>query len=516
MKLIPRLFILLICLLHGAMLLAGDLTLHPAFSSNMVLQRDQPVNVFGSGKPGASVSVSFASQTVSTTVQQDGNWKVVLTPLKVSTSPAVLTVKSNSEQIECTNVLVGDVWFCSGQSNMARGFNAFNQLTNNIASVSRPLVRIYITAHEVAKSPASTPLPPSKPKEKDLNQWQESKPGILMQASPLACFFADKVSDELHIPVGIMISCTGATAIQAYCPQELLTRLNITPPSLKLKEDTSSANEPSLCYNTYTHPYLDVTFKGFLWSQGESNADHPEIYRILFPAMIQTYRTLFHAENRPFYFMQLAPYGSVGWDTSKEAWAWLRESQAEALKLPKTGMTVMTDLGEFGDIHPQTKQAVGERLALFALRDEGKPVQPLSPMFKSMNVVGSKCQIRFLNTEKGLETRRVVMNKTHALPIQKDPEAFVVEPDKVQGFMICGEDHHFVEASAAIVGDHVEVWNDTIQKPIAVRYAWATFPLCNLFSKEGLPVSPFRTDDFPMPVLHVDKKGKKATPLAKL
>jgi sialate O-acetylesterase len=496
------------------MLIAGDLKLHPVFSNNMVLQRDQPVNVFGTGKPGSSVSVSFAGQSLSTTVQQDGNWKVVLTPLKASTSPAVLTVKSDSEQIECKNVLVGDVWFCSGQSNMARGFNAFNQLTPNIASVSRPLVRIYITAHEVAKTPSSTPLPPSKVKEAGLNQWQESTPDVLMQASPLACFFADKVSDELKIPVGLLISCTGATAIQAYCPPDLLSDLKVNSTLLNLKEDHSSANQPSLCYNTYIHPYLGVTFKGFLWSQGESNADHPEIYKTLFPALIQKYRTLFHAENSPFYFMQLAPYGTVGWDMSQEAWAWLRESQSEAIKLPKTGMTVLTDLGEFGDIHPQTKQAAGERLALFALRDEGKPVQPLSPMFKSMDVVGNKCQVRFSNADKGLETRRVVMNKTHALPIQKDPEAFIVEPDKVKGFMICGEDHHFVEASASIVKDHVEVWNDTIQKPVAVRYAWATFPLCNLFSKEGLPVCPFRTDDFPMPVLRIDKKGPKVKPSA--
>ena len=509
MKQILRSFILLFCSLHSAMLFAGDLKLHPVFSSNMVLQRDQPVNVFGSGKPGTSVSVSFAGQTLPTTVQQDGKWKVVLAPLKASTSPAVLTVKSDSEQIECKNVLVGDVWFCSGQSNMARSLSSFNQLTPNIASVSRPLVRLYITAHEVAKTPASIPLPPSKIKEADLNQWQESKPDILMQASPLACFFADKVSDELNIPVGILISCTGATAIQAYCPRELLTSLNLPTASLDLKEDYSSANQPSLCYNTYTHPYLGVTFKGFLWSQGESNADHPEIYRILFPALIQTYRTLFHAENRPFYFMQLAPYGSVGWDISKEAWAWLRESQTAALKLPNTGMTVLTDLGEFSDIHPQTKKAAGERLALFALRDAGLPVQPLSPLFKSMDIVGDKCQIQFSNAERGLETRRVVMNKTHALPIQQDPEAFIVEPDKVRGFTICGEDHQFVEASAAIMEDHVEVWSDAIPKPVAVRYAWATFPLCNLFSKEGLPVSPFRTDDFPMPVLRADKKAKK-------
>ena len=204
--------------------------------------------------------------------------------------------------------------------------------------------------------------------------------------------------------------------------------------------------------------------------------------------------------------MQLAPDGPRSWDTTKEAWAWLRETQTEALKLPYTGMTVITDLGEFDDIHPQTKKEAGERLALFALRDAGLPVEPVSPMFKSMQIEGNRCKIEFSHAESGLETRRVVMNKKKDQPIQKDPEAFIVEADHLQGFTICGGDQKFVAAQAAIVDGHVEVWNDAITAPVAVRYAWSTFPLCNLFSKAGLPANPFRTDDFPMPILQPDKK----------
>jgi len=467
MKQIARSLILLFCLLHSAILFAGELKLHPAFSSNMVLQRDQPVNVFGSGKPGAAVSVSFAGQTLSTTVQPDGKWKVVLDPLKADTTPAVLTVKSDSEEIECKNVLVGDVWFCSGQSNMARSLSSFNQLTPNIASISRPLVRIYITAHEVAKTPAAIPLPPSKNKEADLNQWQESKPDILMQASPLACFFADKVSDELNIPVGILISCTGATAIQAYCPQELLTRLNLPTASLNLKEDYSSANEPSLCYNTYTHPYLDVTFKGFLWYQGESSRLHATQYRTLFPALIADWRNLWGEGDFPFLYVQIAPCKIIGPE--------IREAQLLSLsKTTNTAMTVITDWGDAtANMHPIHKEPVGVRLALAArVLAYGQSLEYSGPLFKGAKTNGDSFTIYFDHTGQGL----------------------MAKDGPLKGFAIAGPDKVFVPAKAEIVNDTVVVSAPQITNPAAVRYGWANVPDVNLFNKNGLPASPFRTD----------------------
>jgi sialate O-acetylesterase len=200
--------------------------------------------------------------------------------------------------------------------------------------------------------------------------------------------------------------------------------------------------------------------------------------------------------------MQLAPYHDVKWDISGEAWAWLRESQTRTLRIvPRTGMAVITDLGEFEDIHPQAKEAAAARLALFALRDAGLPVNPVGPFFASMTVEGNRCRIRFDHAESGLETRRVVMNRQKNQPIGRDPQAFVVEADQVRGFVICGADRKFVEAQAAIVGEHVEVWSEAVPVPVAIRYAWANFPLCNLFGRDGLPVAPFRTDSFALPAL---------------
>jgi sialate O-acetylesterase len=483
----------------------GDLQLHPAFSSNMVLQRQMPVNLFGSGKPGATVNVTFTDQSRTTTVDEKGKWKVTLSPLKASSSPAVLTVKSGSDHLECQNVLVGDVWFCSGQSNMARSFNAFTQLKGTLSTLGKPLLRLYRTANVTADTPQDLPLIPTKKGQEGANTWQLCDANALIDFSPIAYYFAAKVSDELQIPVGVFLSAWGATSAEAWTPQETLNTLNLGY-TIRLAPD--SWNQPGICYNSLIHPFLQMTFKGFLWYQGESNSQWAGQYKILFPAMILEWRKRFHAEDRPFYFVQIAPYNKIAWDISGEAWAWLRDSQTQTLKLvPKTGMTVLTDLGEYEDIHPQCKEEAGERLALFALRDAGKPVEPVSPMFKSMQIEGKRCKIEFDHAESDLETRRVVMNNKKDQPIQKDPQAFVVEADHLKGFTICGSDRKFVEANAAIVEGHVEVWNDAISSPVAVRYGWNNFPLCNLFSKAGLPANPFRTDDFAMPVLKEEKRN---------
>ena len=500
-------FVLLLGLVSAASVSGSDLSLHPAFSDHMVLQREKPVAVFGRGRAGASVSVAFSDQSQTTTVKPDGTWQVMLSALSASTKPSVLTVRSTDEQIECRDVLVGDVWFCSGQSNMARPFKLFSELTGTVASVSRPNVRIFSAAHELSPVPADVPLPPTKKAEASFNRWNETSPEVIQEASPLACYFAANVSDELKIPIGILNCGWGATMIEDWIPQDVLSKLRLTDGAAPSATDTASKSPRSERYNALVHPFLGVTFKGFLWYQGESNSRRPEDYATLFPALINCWRERFHAEDRPFYFVQLAPYHGVKWDISGEAWAWLRESQTRTLRVvPRTGMAVIIDLGEFEDIHPQAKAAAASRLALFALRDAGLPVNPIGPFFDSMTTKGNHCSIRFTHAEAGLETRRVVMNRQKDQPIGKDPQAFVAEADQVRGFVICGADQKFVEAQAAIVGDQVEVWSEAVPAPVAVRYAWANFPLCNLFSRDGLPVAPFRTDRFAQPRLQQESR----------
>ena len=500
-------FVLLLGLVSAASVCGSDLRLHPAFSDHMVLQREKPVAVFGRGQAGALVSVAFADQSQTTTVKSDGTWQVTLSALSVSTTPSVLTVRSADDRIECRDILVGDVWFCSGQSNMARPFKLFSELTGTVASVSRPLVRIFSAAHELSPVPSDVPLSPTKKTEADFNRWSETSPAILQEASPLACYFAAKVSDTLKIPIGIFNCGWGATAIEDWIPRDVLDKVRLTDGSVPTAMDALSKTPRSERYNALVHPFLGVTFKGFLWYQGESNSRWPQDHAILFPALINCWRERFHAEDRPFYFVQLAPYHNVQWDISGEAWAWLRESQTRTLRaVPRTGMAVITDLGEFEDIHPQAKEAAADRLALFALRDAGLSVNPVGPFFDSMRIEGNRCIVRFDHAGSGLETRRVVMNRQKNQPIGRDPQAFVVEADQVRGFVICGANQKFVEAQAAIIGDHVEVWSEAVPTPVAVRYAWANFPLCNLFSRDGLPAAPFRTDSFAQPALQQEPR----------
>jgi sialate O-acetylesterase len=485
----------------------GEVKLHPAFSDHMVLQRDQPVNVFGFGEPGDRVTVQFAGQTVTGTVGSDGKWQAVLKPLPASASPSELTVWSGENRISCTDVLVGDVWFCGGQSNMERPFRTYSQLKDTIPALGNPQIRLFTTARVTSPIPLDVPPVPPGKGEGNFNRWQECNATTLPNFSPLAYYFGAKVNASLKVPVGLMVSAWGSTAAEPWVSQEVMAKLDLGYQLPIDPKGKAPHNQPSLCYNSMIHPFLQMTFKGFIWYQGESNSQWADKYKIIFPALITSWRELFHAENRPFYFVQIAPYMTLPWDVTGEAWAWLRDSQSATTKLvPNTGMTVITDLGEHDEIHPQAKQAAGERLALFALRDAGLQVQPESPRYRAMKIEGGRCVIAFDYAEAGLETRQVVMNRKKDQPIQKDPEAFVVPAGELAGFTICGEDRNFVPAKAAIAGNSVEVWNDSIPAPVAVRYGWASFPLCNLFSKEGLPARPFRTDDFPMPRLKAEKK----------
>lgn len=503
-------FSLLLFLTLSPWIMGETLQFHPAFSDNMVLQREAPVSIFGKGKPGSKVTVTWKDQNPSTEVTKEGKWKIILSALQASSEPGVLTAASENEKVSCNNVLVGDLWFCSGQSNMERPFSTYSVLKETLPSLENPLIRLYHTARVISTKPLSEPLAPTNKNDADSNQWHECKTEFLENFSPLAYFFAAKVSRELKIPIGILVSAWGGTQAECWTPQETLEALNLKIEFQVNPNNPSQPHETAILYNSMIHPFLDLTFKGFLWYQGESNSKWPENYKIIFPAMIQSWRDRFQGAERPFYFVQIAPYTPLPWDlTGGEAWAWIREAQMSALSLPKTGMVVTTDRGEYVDIHPQDKKPVAERLALFALRDAGHAVQPESPRFDSLSVKGNRCLIRFKNALSGLETRQVIMNNKKNLPIQKDPEAFVVEADSVKGFTICGEDQKFIEAQAKIVEGEVEVWSEMIPRPVAVRYAWKSFPLCNLFSKEGLPVAPFRSDSFPMPVLFQVKGEQK-------
>lgn len=452
--------------------------LHPLFTDGMVLQRSRPVAVYGTADSGESVTVQFAGQTKDATTGTDGKWMVHLDPLAASATPAVLTVTSqrSDSKLQISNVLVGDVWLCGGQSNMDHPFSSYSLLRDAVRSVDNSSIRLLALAHETGQR-RDVPVFDKA----FVRGWQACRTPALSAFSPVGYYFGSALHRELNVPVGLVESAWGGTQIEPWMSRD------------------PDGNSGGL-YNAMTYPLREFTFKGVIWYQGESNSKEPLEYAELFPELIRQWRSTFGQSDMPFYFVQLAPFKTLEWNKQGEAWAWLRESQAKTLKLPNTGMAVITDLGEFNDIHPQNKEPVGERLARFALKAEGRAIETDGPVFSRMKVSKDRCLIEFNHAGRGLAANRVVMNKNKDLQTGADPEAFVVTAGVLQGFSICGEDRRFMPAQAKIVGkDRVEVWSPEVNAPAAVRYGWDNFPLCNLFNSEGLPASPFRTDTFPPP-----------------
>lgn len=484
----------------------ADLNPHPVFTDNMVLQRGVPVRIFGTGQPGTGVTVEACGQKKTALVAENNTWFVELDAMRANRKPSVVRITDSVSCITFTNILVGDVWLCSGQSNMDRPYEAYSLLRDDIERQANPEIRLLVSSHRPSRDPVNDPsIDPLF-----CGSWQECSPQYLRKFSATAYFFGAKLNREQGVPIGLIESAWGGTRAEAWTPSASLAELGIKREEelIESSNDKLSHHNHSVLYNGMIHPYRDFVFKGVIWYQGESNSKWPEEYGSLFSKMIESWRDVFNRGDIPFYFVQLAPFKTRPWNKSGAAWAWLRESQAKALGLRNTGMIVTTDLGEYEDIHPQAKQPVGERLALLALKDAGRDVVAQGPSFKKMEFNGNKVVIEFEGAENGLETRRVIMNKNRNLPVGDDENAFIVPETELRGFTICGLDRKFVEAKAEIKGNSVLVWSDSIERPVAVRYGWANFPLCNLYNSSGLPASPFRTDSFDAPDFFGGVKGK--------
>ncbi len=462
---------------------ASELQLSPLFGDHMVLQRSTSVPVWGSANAGEKISVRFADRLVKTTADDNGNWKVLLPALAASSKPSTLTVTSSSgKSVRCNDLLVGDVWLCSGQSNMYMPLKNTDNSDQAIAQADHPQIRLLqMTRRRKA----------NKTETFHLGTWQKCAPDSVENFSAVAYYFGRKINRELNVPVGLIQSAVGGTQVERWIPKQ------DADPSL---EYISSIGD---LYDNMILPFTKFAIRGFIWYQGESNGRCPEPYYVLFPQLIRSWRNVWTKNNPqltrlPFFYVQLAPYRDDVDGLTPEAWAYIRDAQLKTLDLPDTGMAVTTDLGEFGDIHPKAKQPVGERLALHALAFAGKDCITSGPLFAGSRIQDDKVIITFTHTGSGLTTNRVVMNKNRNLPVGKDPEAYVVEKDRLAGFTISGSDRKFIPANAKIAGNTVVVSSPAIKHPVAVRYGWSTFPLCNLFNKEGLPASPFRTDNFPV------------------
>lgn len=431
------------------------------FTDGAVLQRDAAVPVWGTARPGEAITVRFAGQDLSTKAEKDGRWMVRLQPMKASAEPARLTIVGDYT-IEIKDVLVGEVWLASGQSNMQWPVKASADPESTISGARDNLLRLYTVPRRGADQPETDPQA----------RWEPASPETVADFSAVAYSFARDLRKALNVPVGIIGTNYGGTPAEAWTSREVLE----ADPELKpiLEITNKGPQTPTVLYNAMIAPLVPSAIRGAIWYQGESNAGNPKQYARLFPAMIKNWRDAFGQGDFPFLFVQLAPFMAKTDDPVQEGWAGLREAQLLTLTAsPRTGMAVITDLGDEKDIHPKQKAPVGSRLALAARKlAYGEDVVFSGPVFKEMKVEGNRAVLSFDHVGGGLEAK----------------------DGPLTGFAIAGPDGKFVKAQAEIRGDTVVVSSPEVSEPKAVRYGWANFPVVNLANKEGLPATPFRTD----------------------
>jgi sialate O-acetylesterase len=487
----------------------AEVKLNPMFTDHMVLQRNQSVPVYGTADPGEKITVEFAGQVKTAVADSSKHWKVLLDPMTASSEPRKLVVLSDSQTpiLQYSNVLVGDVWLCAGQSNMATEIRLYPTLREEKADVlNNPMVRLFKFKREGVGCEEPSKEVVIDPPFKD--SWQPMTPDLAREFSATGAFFGHALQPLAGIPIGLLYANRGGTAVNQWLPMEfMMSKPDLYAPFLgpdnpwwkESDRNPGLIRAPSRLFNGTINPVIPFAIRGCIWYQGESDDRYSPIYGEMISDLITVWRGLWGTDF-DFLFVQLAPYGVLHWDARGEAWAFQREAQDAALALPKTARAVIIDSGEQLDIHPQNKQPVGQRLALLAANLDKPEIAAHSPEFESAQTAGNRIRITFKNAGSGLETRRVAMNKNKRLEPGMDPEAFVVEAGTLAGFTVCGADQKFVEAQAKIIGrDTVEVWADGVAEPVAVRYGWANFPLCNLYSSDGLPACPFRSDNFPPP-----------------
>lgn len=432
------------------------------FTDHAILQRGKEVPVWGTARPDEEITVRFADQELSTKAGKDGRWMVKLAPMEASSEGRTLTIRGDYT-IEVRDVVVGEVWLASGQSNMQWPVSASSDPEATIAGATDENIRLYTVPRRGADAPESDPQ----------GNWHRCTPGAIGGFTAVGYAFAKDLRQALNVPVGIISTNYGGTPAESWTSRGTLESQDELKPLLEITG--KGVHTPTVLYNAMIAPLVPYAVRGAIWYQGESNAGNAKLYRTLFPAMIGDWRQAFGQGDFPFLFVQLAPFMAKTEEPVQSGWAELREAQLLTLTAaPNTGMAVITDLGEEKDIHPKAKQPVGARLALAArkLAYGDKKVVHSGPILKEMKIEGDKAVLTFDHVGGGL----------------------VAKDGPLTGFAIAGSDGTFVKAQADIQGDTVVVRSPEVREPKAVRYGWANFPVVNLTNKENLPASPFRTD----------------------
>ena len=448
----------------------AEVKLNKLFSDAMVLQRDRANPIWGTGAADEEIKISLGKTEVKAKADAQGMWQAEL-PALTAGGPHELQV-AGSNTITVKDVLIGEVWLCSGQSNMAmmvaRSLNADTEK----AAAEFPQIRMFTVPRNSQKEP-QTELAGS---------WTVCSPQTVGNFSATAYFFGRELHAALKVPVGLINSSVGGTPIEFWTSRQAHKAFVKSPAGADVYPEKGAGSElrdgASNLYNGMIAPLGQFGIRGAIWYQGERNSRfNGQAYGGLLRTMIADWRTRWNQPEMPFLFVQLPNYTAAQKaPVETNGWVQVREGMLQTLKVPQTGMAVTLDVGDAKDIHPKNKQAVGQRLARWALgttyQQEG---EYSGPLYKSMKVSDGKILLEFSHIGQGLST-----------------------PDNqpLQGFAIAGEDKKFVNAHARIVGDSIEVSSPAVPKPVAVRYAWAPNPTFNLFNQDGLPASPFRTDDW--------------------
>jgi sialate O-acetylesterase len=447
------------------------------FTDNMVLQQQSEAPVWGWDKAGSTVTVttSWNKKSYKAKVNANGHWLA-----KVSTpaygGPYTVTI-SDGNTIKLNNVLIGDVWICTGQSNMEipmKGYKSqpISGSVDAILKSANSNIHIYTVPHASVAEVQEN----SKPSE-----WHVASPEFVANFSATGYYFGRLLNEMLHVPIGLISDCYGGSSSEAWMDHEGLKDF----PEIRVPAKTDSikavSRTPTTLFNGMLNPVIGYGIKGCIWYQGESNYDRPDQYEKLFPAMVKRWRELWQQGDFPFYYVQIAPYDYTQLPPynagGKYNSAYLRDAQRKSLKvIPNSGMAVLLDVGEQATIHPPRKEPAGTRLAYLALAQTYgiKGFDYASPLYREMTVDGSRATIRFEHAENGITS----FNKP------------------IQNFEIAGKDKMFYPAQAMISGSVIIVSSPLVKEPVAVRYAFKDFVVGDLFGTNGLPVSSFRTDDW--------------------
>jgi sialate O-acetylesterase len=465
------------------------LTLATPLQSNMVIQQNKPFTIWGHATPGNAVQIEADWLPGPVTLHTDtaGAFSAIVSVPAVNRGDYrehSLTVACGSELTTLSHLLIGEVWFCSGQSNMQFSMATALDSTADIAAAHYPNIRLFNAGLNFSDQPI----------DGIGGTWVECSPKTVRGFSAVGYYFGRRLQQVLDLPVGIIFSGIGASAAQAFVPRAVLAADTLLDhrylePYLQSPRSHEhidggftfeKVTRPYLLYNAMIYPLRHLSVRGFCWYQGESNRTERDSYTLLTQMLIRSWRQTFAQGDLPFYYVQVAPFFYDQPDSTLADYAFFREAQEKIATLPNTGMVITMDVGESRNLHPINKKPVGERLAATALNREYGFTDMVyrGPQYLYMELTGREAIIHF---EPGTVTGGL---RT------KDGKAPAF-------FTMAGADHVFYPADARIEGDKIIVGVHEVKKPVAIRYAFTNFPVTNLENGAGWPVVPFRTDNWP-------------------